>query len=73
MAGNHHSKEPRPSFKMTKTPTTIPVPELIPTQGKIGGYDEVAPFLHEVHKIVAEEYAKHESPDQLPWYTTWER
>ena len=43
-----------------------------PTPGKIRGLDEIAPFLHEVNKIVAEECAN-KSLEALPWYPIWER
>ena len=36
------------------------------------GYDEIAPFLREVNKIIAEECAKHDTLADLPWYTIWE-
>ena len=42
-------------------------------QSKIRGYDEIAPFLHEVNKIVAEECANHTSLEAIPWYPTWEK
>ena len=32
-----------------------------PSQQKIREYDAIKPFLHEVDKIVKEEYSKHES------------
>jgi len=35
------------------------------------GYDGIAPFLHEVNKIVAEECKKHGTLDDLPWYIVW--
>ena len=44
-----------------------------PSIKKIRGYDAIKPFLHEVNKIVQEECAKHESFDELPWYSTWKR
>ena len=36
------------------------------------GLDEIAPFLHQVQKIVSEECAKHETVSTIPWYKTWE-
>ena len=36
------------------------------------GLDEIAPFLHQVNKIVSEECAKHETVDHIPWYNTWD-
>ena len=34
--------------------------------------DEIAPFLHQVEKIVSEECAKHKTVANIPWYKTWE-
>ena len=48
------------------------LPHANPT-GKNRGYDELAPFLHEVNKIVAEECAIHANPGDLPWYAIWEK
>ena len=62
---------------MTKKETIVQDPNVIPSHvnytilGKIRGYDEIAPFLHKVNKIVAEECAKHTALDALPWYPTW--
>ena len=36
------------------------------------GLDEIAPFLHQVEKIVTEECAKFETVHTIPWYKTWE-
>ena len=41
------------------------------SQTNIREYNAIKPFLHEVNKIVQEEYSKHESVDELPWYKKW--
>ena len=64
---------------MTKQTDTVrdtrvkPSQEVLNTTGKNRGYDELAPFLHEVNKIVAEECATHENLEDLPWYATYEK
>ena len=64
---------------MTKHADTVRDPRMIPSQdysaptGKNRGYDELAPFLHEVEKIVGEECGKHANFKDFPWYSTWER
>ena len=55
-----------------RDPTAIPSHENPVTTGKNRGYDELAPFLHEISKIVAKECASHTNLDDLPWYATWE-
>ena len=57
---------------VSDTPVT-PSQDKSKTTGKNRGYDELAPFLHEVNKIVAEECATHDNLDDLPWYATWEK
>ena len=56
-----------------RVPTVIPSPENPTTTGKNRGYDELAPFLHEINKIVAEECAIHTNLNEIPWYATWEK
>ena len=56
-----------------RNPTVIPSQENLVTTGKNRGYDELAPFLHEIDKIVAEECAEHTNLNELPWYATWEK
>ena len=64
---------------MTKLSDTVHDQRVISSQenpattGKNRGYDELAPFLHEVNKIVAEECALHTNFETLPWYATWEK
>ena len=64
---------------MKKNETTVHDPNAKPshvkrhTPGKIRGLDEIAPFLHKVNKIVADECAKHATLEALPWYSTWEQ
>ena len=64
---------------MTKLSDTVRDQRVISSQenpattGKNRGYDELAPFLHEVNKIVAEECALHTNFEELPWYATWEK
>ena len=63
---------------MPRKKDTVPKPNVkanhgnwTPSTKKIRGYGAIKPFLHEVNKIVKEECAKHESLEELPWYTKW--
>ena len=64
---------------MTKNETTVKDPGGTPsrvnrnTPRKVRGYDEIAPFLHEVNKTVAEECANQTKVEALPWYSKWEQ
>ena len=42
-----------------------------PSTKKIRGYDAIKLFLHKVNTTIKEECAKHESLDNLPWYSKW--
>ena len=63
---------------MPKNEATVPDSNAIPahkhqtTTGKIRGYDKIAPFLHKVNKIVADECVKQATYNTLSWYSTWE-
>ena len=60
-------KDTRPNTKGTSAHV-----KRTPIKPKIRGYDKLAPFLHEVNKIVAEDCAKQANLDDLPWYSIWE-
>ena len=55
-----------------RDPNVVPPPVQDSSQRKVRGYDEIAPFLHEVQKIVDEECAQH-PPHELPWYPIWQQ
>ena len=57
----------RPVSTQRTTDRTTPKPSR-----QTRGLDEIAPFLHQVQKIVAEECAKHETVETIPWYKTWD-
>ena len=57
----------RPVSAQRTTSRTNPKPSR-----RTRGLDEIAPFLHQVQKIVAEECAKHETIKTISWYKTWE-